>query len=170
MVKKAAKATGVSAVKELRPRGTSKDSARKELPFYPVMIGDTTYKLCFDLDELDKAEEAFNREGHRVNMLFALDVGSMNLRSVKVLFAAAVRTFHPEIGYEKARSLVTIGSIFVVTTAILNAFADAKDKEFAQLPAKDKAAIAEVVTNGDEPAAESNDGAEAIALGVREGQ
>lgn len=105
----------------------------KDIPSYPVVIGTKTYKLCFDLDELGKAEEALNREGHRVNMLFALDVGSMNLQSVKILFAAATRTFHPELSYEDARALVTLGSIYIVTTTMLNAFADAKE---AQLDAE----------------------------------
>ena len=103
---------------------------QKELPSYPVTIGGKTYKLCFDFDELCKSQDAFNRAGYGINLLYALDVARADPRSMQILFAAAVRPFHPELNFEAACKLVTIGSFYVVVTAILNAFAESKELAF----------------------------------------
>jgi hypothetical protein len=94
-----------------------------ELPFYPVELDGKTYKLCFDLGELAKAEQDLWREGHRVNMLFALNPGSIDLNAVEALFAATVRTYHPELKYNDAVELITLSSVYRIATVILEALA-----------------------------------------------
>jgi hypothetical protein len=51
-----------------------------------------------------------------VNLLVSLS--ELNLRNVRVLFAAAVRTFHPELGFEEAQELLALADIFRVVGAI----------------------------------------------------
>lgn len=102
-----------------------------DLPFYPVVIGGATFKLCFDMDELCKSEELFKRQGHAVNVLYSLDVAALDLRGARVLFACAARTFHPELGFEGALKLFRVGSIHAIGSVLLNAFSDDIDQLLA---------------------------------------
>ena len=83
------------------------------LPRTPVMISGKEYFLCFDLGALAEAETAINVEfaraklPERVNLLVSLS--ELNLKNVRVLFAAAVRTFQPELGFEEAQELLALG-------------------------------------------------------------
>jgi hypothetical protein len=113
-LKLASKKTTTEAATDPKPAGT-------DLPFYPVHVDGKTYKLCFDMRELAKAERELEREGHRVNMLFALNVGSLDLDAVETLFAATVRTYHPELKYNDAVALVTLSSVYHIATVILEA-------------------------------------------------
>jgi hypothetical protein len=94
-----------------------------ELPFYPIELDGKTYKLCFNLRELAKAERELGSEGHSVNMLFALNAGSIDLDAVENIFAATVRTYHPELKYNDAVALVTLSSVYRIATVILEALA-----------------------------------------------
>jgi hypothetical protein len=97
------------------------DEKAAGFPFYPAEINGKTYKLCFELRQLSKAEQELNREGHPVNMLLALNVGSLDLNAVQTLFAASVRTYHPELKYEAAIDLITMESVYSVAIVILDA-------------------------------------------------
>jgi hypothetical protein len=126
-----AKTKAVGAALELAGKKTTTEaSAALELdgektptlPFYPLELDGKTYKLCFVLRELAKAEQELRREGHRANMLLALNVGSLDLDAVETLFAATVRTFHPELRkYDDAVALVTLSSVYQIATVILEA-------------------------------------------------
>ncbi len=96
------------------------------LPKTPVVIGGKTYNLCFDLGALAEAETEINAEFYRagrkdyVNLLTALP--QQNLSSTRIVFAAAVRTFHPEIGFDEARELIGLNDMLLVAIAIREAW------------------------------------------------
>src|SRR5579875_2429828 len=93
------------------------------LPTTPITIEGTTYHLCFDLGALAEAEQALNREGHQVNLLAALP--HLTLANVRIIFAAAIRKYHPEIGYHQAISMVTLANVYAIATAIAAAWTEA---------------------------------------------
>ncbi|HEV2463546.1 MAG TPA: hypothetical protein VGT04_07065 [Acidobacteriaceae bacterium] len=99
---------------------TKKDAT---LPRTPVMIGGKSYDLCFDLGALSEAETELRRQGHDVNLLAALP--TQNLANTRVIFAAAVRAFHPELGFEEAQKMLTIGDLYNVADAIFAAWSAA---------------------------------------------
>jgi hypothetical protein len=92
------------------------------LPRTPVTIRGKEYYLCFDLGALAEAETAINAEfaraklPERVNLLVSLS--ELNLKNVRVLFAAAVRTFQPELAFDDALELLALGDVFHVVAAI----------------------------------------------------
>ncbi|HKD60546.1 MAG TPA: hypothetical protein VKB47_08800 [Terracidiphilus sp.] len=106
--------------------GTRADAT---LPKTPVTVGGKTYDLCFDLGALSEAETAINAElaaaGRRdfVNLLYALPAG--NLSSTRLIFAAAVRTFHPELTFDEATRLLELPDLFEVAVAVKAAWAAA---------------------------------------------
>jgi hypothetical protein len=103
-------------------RAIANTKADATLPKTPVTVAGKTYDLCFDLGALAEAETSINAElaraGRRdfVNLLYALPV--QNLANVRILFAGAVRTFHPELGFEEARELVGMADVFEIAIAI----------------------------------------------------
>ena len=123
------KTKAVGAALELATQKTTTEAAAgseplpswSDLPFYPIDLDGKSYKLCFDLRELAKAEQELRREGHGVDLLLALNVGALNLDAVETLFAATVRTFHPELKYDDAVALVTLSSVYHIATVILEA-------------------------------------------------
>lgn len=96
------------------------------LPKTPVEVGGKTYNLCFDLGALAEAEQAINAELYRagrkdyVNLLSALP--QQNLACTRIVFAAAVRKFHPELGFEAALELVGINDLLTIALAIKDAW------------------------------------------------
>jgi hypothetical protein len=96
------------------------------LPKTPVTIGGKVYNLCFDLGALAEAETAINAElirrnpPQRVNLLISLP--DKTLGSTRVNFAAAVRKFHPELGFEEAMGMLTLANIHDVAMAVQDAW------------------------------------------------
>jgi hypothetical protein len=96
------------------------------LPKTPITIGDTTYNLCFDLGALAEAELAINTElvlagrPERVNLLNALPI--QNLINTRLCFAAAIRTFHPEISFERALAMLNLGNVYDVRELVSEAW------------------------------------------------
>jgi hypothetical protein len=99
------------------------------LPRTPITVRGKEYNLCFDLGALAEAEMAINADfarakmPERVNLLVSLS--ELNLRNVRIMFAAAVRTFHPELGFEEAQKLLAVGDVFRVAAAITDAWSEA---------------------------------------------
>ncbi len=87
-------------------------------PDYELTLGDHTYSLCFDFGSLAEAESKFLRQGHNVNLLAALP--ELNLSSTRLLFAASLHKFHPEVKYEDAVAMVTLANVFSIAEAIAN--------------------------------------------------
>jgi hypothetical protein len=104
----------------MKTRKVAGTPADPTLPKTPITIGGTTYDLCFDLGALAEAEQALNREGHNVNLLAALPV--MNLANVRVIFAAAIRKFHPEITFEQAMAMITLQNVYLIANAVSEAW------------------------------------------------
>jgi hypothetical protein len=100
--------------------------ADPSLPKTPVTIAGTVYQLCFDLGALAEAETSINAELARLrppqhlNLLIALP--AQDLASVRVTFAAAVRKFHPELGFDEAMRLLTLDCIHDVALAVRGAW------------------------------------------------
>lgn len=95
------------------------------LPKTPIVIDGKTYNLCFDYGALSEAEVAINVElakigNERVNLLIAL--AELNLGSTRTLFAAALRTFHVEIGFAAAQAMVRHDNLFLVAGTIQDAW------------------------------------------------
>lgn len=109
------------------------------LPRTPVRVNGKEYTLCFNLGALSEAETAINAEyareklPDRVNLLIALT--DLNLRNTRILFAAALRTFHPEMSFREAQELPTLPDLFRVISAIETAWtASTSDSETSERP------------------------------------
>jgi hypothetical protein len=100
--------------------GTINDAT---LPKTPIIIGGTEYSLCFDFGALSTAETELNREGHEVNLLAMLPV--LNLSNTRVIFAAALRKFHPDITFDQAVGMVNFGNVYTIANAIAEAWQSA---------------------------------------------
>jgi hypothetical protein len=90
------------------------------LPRTHATVGGKTYDLCFDLGALSEAETQLCRQGHEVNLLNALPV--QNLANTRIVFAAAVRKFHPELEFEEAQALLGLGDLYSVALLIQEAW------------------------------------------------
>lgn len=127
--------------KERKIAGTVADPT---LPKTPVTIGGKTYNLCFDLGALAEAEAAMNEHVKKAggsefaNLLSNLY--PLNLANTRILFAAGVRKFHPEIGFDEAMALLNPANILVAATAVAMAYAAASklDVEEENPPAPSK--------------------------------
>ena len=120
----------------MKRRNIAGTIADATLPKTPVEIGGKTYQLCFDLGALAEAETAINRELARagrtsefINLLYALPI--QNLANVRNVFAAAVRVFHPELSFEQARDMLTLGDLLTVSIAIQDAWNASRIEEDA---------------------------------------
>lgn len=90
------------------------------LPFSVITLGGNEYRMCFDLGALAEAEESLVAKGHDVNLLAALP--RLNLNSTRILFAASLYAFQPEISFQQALALVTPQSLFQVASAVVDAW------------------------------------------------
>jgi hypothetical protein len=85
--------------------------------------------MCFDLGALAQAEHELNAPGpgrpygYDVNLLFALpSFGRLTLYNTRILFAASLRKFQPEIAWEDALALLTDAYLPTAATAIVAAY------------------------------------------------
>lgn len=85
-----------------------------------VDIKGKTYTLCFDTRALIKAEHDLREQGHDVNLQRSLPV--LTLENTVIVFAAAVRRFHPEITFDDAIDLVSMRYYMAVGNAVLAAW------------------------------------------------
>jgi len=85
-----------------------------------VTIGGKVYTLCFDLGALARAEHELRALGHNVNILSALPVETLS--DVLVMFAVAVRQFHPGIGYDAALAIPKLSDVYKVRLAVADAW------------------------------------------------
>jgi hypothetical protein len=96
------------------------------LPRTPIEIDGKIYDLCFDLGALGEAEGKINRDlilsglDIRVNLLTALPI--QNLHNTQIVFAAAIRKFHPEISFSAAMKLLTFENLWDVAEKIREAW------------------------------------------------
>jgi hypothetical protein len=96
------------------------------LPKTPITIGGKTYNLCFTFGALAEAEASINAElrsngsEERVNLLVALPCHDM--ANVRKVFAAALRTFHPEITFPDAIKMVDFRNVYDIALAVKHAW------------------------------------------------
>ncbi|SRR5579883_642892 len=101
--------------------GTSADPT---LPKTPVTVSGKTYNLCLDMGALAEAETAINQEAgslDAINLLSALPV--LNLANLRIIFAAALRTFHPDISFEEGKKLIAYDDLVEVLVKVQEAWA-----------------------------------------------
>jgi hypothetical protein len=94
------------------------------LPSTPITIKGSIYKMCFDLRALGKAERELVALGHDVRLLEKFPRLEY-IDEVLILFAAAIRTFQPEISFEEALALPDLPGIYLVRAAIYAAWSAA---------------------------------------------
>ena len=110
----------------MKPTSIAGTVADTTLPKTPIELNGVTYHLCFTLGALAQAETALNAEFARaglereVNLLVALPAG--NLAGTLITFAAALRTFHPEITYEAACELLSFDDVYKAGMAVAAAW------------------------------------------------
>jgi hypothetical protein len=96
------------------------------LPKTPLVIDGMTYNLCCDFGALSEAETRINVElagakpPGRINLLVAM--AEENLANTRILFAAALRPFHPEIAFDDACKLVHHDNVFEVAFGLREAW------------------------------------------------
>jgi hypothetical protein len=105
------------------------------VPFTEIGIGGKTYKMCFDIESLADAEDALVRAGYEVNILRTLP--TMNLSGTRTMFAASLRRFHPEIGFDGAKALLTWRNIYLVLETVVAAWKQAMPDVLEGDPAPD---------------------------------
>jgi hypothetical protein len=100
----------------MNPRKKSEQKIDPTLPFTEIEIGGQTYKMCFDNATLFEAEEYLHRRGHDVNLLRVFPV--LNGSNARIFFAMSLHRFHPGIGFDEARNMVTLGNLHFVANAV----------------------------------------------------
>lgn len=84
-----------------------------------ITIKGVDYRMCFDLGALAEGEHQINsglEYKYRIDILDALP--SLNGFNTRVLFACALRHFHPEIGFEEARALPNLTALYAAREAL----------------------------------------------------
>lgn len=87
------------------------------LPTKELTIAGKTYRMCLDLNTLAMAEEALQKQGHKVDLLLVLPQLN-SLGAMRTLFATAIHRFHPEIPFEQAVSIPGLAELYEVRAAI----------------------------------------------------
>lgn len=107
-------------------------STQPDVSRIPVEIDGKTFNLSFEFSALAEAESFFQRQGHRVNLIFAMP--NLSLESVRQVFPCAARKHHPELTWEQAQALVTMQSVYPIATAIVQAWDGAAAKNAVPVP------------------------------------
>lgn len=105
------------------------------LPFEPITIDGKTYKMVFQHAALAHAEDVLRARGHEVNLLGIYL--NRTFSNVRVLFAASLLAYHPELPFEEALGLVdneTIIPILVALSKAWNKSMPAPDPDAANPP------------------------------------
>lgn len=86
------------------------------LPCMEIELGTQTYKLSLDHAALWLAEEELVDRYPDVNLIYTLP--PMTIAIARVLFAASLGRFHPEIEYEQALGMVSFASAPLIAAAV----------------------------------------------------
>lgn len=84
-----------------------------------VVIKGETYVMTFEFAALADAETHFRRQGHNVHLMFSLP--ELTLDGIRDAFPCLIHASRPEMGYEDARALIDMTSVYPVATAIVQA-------------------------------------------------
>lgn len=95
-------------------------TANPVLPFQEINIEGITYKMCFDFGALADAETRMIAKGIDVNLNFCLP--RLNFANTRILFAASLMAYHPEIDPVVAMGWVSPHNNLEILNAILDAW------------------------------------------------
>lgn len=109
------------------------------LPTSSIKIGKVTYRMNFDFGALATAEAKLQAAGVECNILASIRLDSIS--SVRTMFAAGLRWYHPDLAWDDACALVNWQTFPlirpVVAYALEEALADKPaDPEAAEDPPK----------------------------------
>lgn len=85
------------------------------LPFTTIEIDGVIYKMCFQHRALARAEDALLKKGHDVNML--VPMLRRTYSTTRVLFAASLYTYHPDLDFEAAQDLCRPDNVLEIMQA-----------------------------------------------------
>lgn len=75
------------------------------IEYVPIEIDGKTYRMCFDLGSLAKAEAEINRNGGDMNVLRGIELEKLKMNEVLILFACSLSRAHPELKREDVSAL-----------------------------------------------------------------
>jgi len=114
-------------------RKVAGSDADATLPKTPITIDGKTYNLCCDLGALSEAETKINAglglSERRVNLLAAMT--EENLSNTRILFAASLRVFHPEITFAAGCAMVQRDNLFDIAFTLREAWKQATPEKIA---------------------------------------
>jgi hypothetical protein len=94
-------------------------------PFTEIVIEGNTYKMCFSFAALAMAEISLRNQGYDVNLLQGLIVRTF--ATLRVLFAASLHVYHPELLFEATMDWLTPYNAHEVLLAVNKAWALSHD-------------------------------------------
>jgi hypothetical protein len=86
------------------------------LPFTGITINGKVYKMVFKHSSLAIAEDKLLARGYEVNLL--VSYLRRTFSSVRVLFAASLLAYHPDLDFNEAQDLVDDENILEIVQAI----------------------------------------------------
>lgn len=89
-------------------------------PFTEIEVNGEKYKMCFTYGALAEAETAMLRRGIDVNLNLCLP--RLNFANTRILFAASLLAYHPDIDPRESMNWVTAENNIFIVTSILKAF------------------------------------------------
>jgi hypothetical protein len=90
------------------------------IEYTEVELDGNKYRMCMDYDSLAEAEEHFQAAGKNISLLMALP--NMNLKNIRIVFAAAIHRYHPELSFEEAMRIVTLPNSLTIAYKISEAW------------------------------------------------
>jgi hypothetical protein len=79
-------------------------------------------KLCFTFLALREAKMQLRARGINLNLLLAFSIGQIDADTLPELLFASLRTYHPEIDFESALSIISPGNMGKIVDAVAEAY------------------------------------------------
>lgn len=98
------------------PKKTPTTTPDPTLPFTPITIDGKEYKMVFQHAALALAEDKLLAKGYEVNLL--ISYLRRTFSSMRVLFAASLVAYHPEVDFNEAQNWVTHDNILEIIQAV----------------------------------------------------
>jgi hypothetical protein len=97
--------------------GVASEKIDPTLPFTEIVIDGKTYKMCLDFGALAEAERELEKTDPTVSLL-ECSWGLGKLQNLRVLFAASLRLYHPQMSVAERMALVTWGNAGTVLVKV----------------------------------------------------
>lgn len=99
------------------------------LPFVEIAVKGRLLKLAFTFGALGVAQAALRKAGSSLNLLQELSFRGIEADNLPVIFFAALRPFHPEIGLPEAEAMIDMQNFAAVYVALVEAYMAVQPKE-----------------------------------------